>query len=110
MSGSRIDQAREAALYFIKDLPLGRGIRFNVVAFGSNHTSWSSSGCKDFDADTMASAVSWVQDRIHADMGGTEILSTFKAVYATPVAPGYSRQIIFLTGELVVMCGRDAAS
>lgn len=96
MEGSRITQARDAAVYFIKDLPCGRGIKFNVVAFGSSHISWNSS-CQDFSADNMKRAVEWVQTHVHANLGGTEILSTFQSVYAMPVTPGYTRQVIFLT-------------
>jgi hypothetical protein len=93
-----MSQAREAALYFIKDLPVGRGLRFNVVAFGSHHVMWRPT-CALFDAASMAEAVTWVQQHVTAELGGTEILETFRAVYAMPVTPGYSRQIIFLTGK-----------
>jgi hypothetical protein len=100
MGGTPIEQARDAALFLIKDLPVGRGLRFNVVAFGSSHVCWSAGGCREFTAATMADACGWVQRTINADLGGTEILETFRAVYSMPSPDGYTRQIIFLTGEL----------
>ncbi len=93
-------QAREAALYFIKDLPSGRAIKFDVVCFGSTVISWSgAAGCRDFDEANMKSAVEWVQQNVHANLGGTEILETFKHVYRVPVTPGFTRQVVFMTGE-----------
>lgn len=96
MCGERINQARDAALFFIKDLPTQAGVAFNVVAFGSGHKS-AFPACKDYNESSMAEAVAWVQANVHADMGGTEILATFTHIYATPPAPGATRQIIFLT-------------
>eukprot|EP00197_Chlamydomonas_leiostraca_P001252 CAMPEP_0202885282 /NCGR_PEP_ID=MMETSP1391-20130828/41582_1 /ASSEMBLY_ACC=CAM_ASM_000867 /TAXON_ID=1034604 /ORGANISM="Chlamydomonas leiostraca, Strain SAG 11-49" /LENGTH=1167 /DNA_ID=CAMNT_0049568525 /DNA_START=90 /DNA_END=3594 /DNA_ORIENTATION=- len=96
MSGARIEQARQAALFFIQDLPAGARVRFNVVAFGSGHKACFPE-CREYTADTRAQAVAWVQSNVHADMGGTEILATLQSVYATPVPAGYARTLLFLT-------------
>jgi hypothetical protein len=34
---------------------------------------------------------------VNADYGGTEILSTLRSVYASPVASGATRTILFMT-------------
>lgn len=42
MGGNPIQQATEAALFFVKDLPTDGRTRFNIVMFGSDYTSmWS---------------------------------------------------------------------
>ena len=39
MGGSPIQQALEAALFFVKDLPLkGTSVAFNLAIFGSSHS------------------------------------------------------------------------
>ncbi|PNH05173.1 von Willebrand factor A domain-containing protein 5A [Tetrabaena socialis] len=96
MGGSPIQQAREAALFCVRDLPVDSGVSFNVTCFGSAHKSLYDS-CRAYDAATEGQAVAWIQEHVEADMGGTEILDTLKHVYSRPVAPGYSREIIFLT-------------
>lgn len=70
---------------------------FNIVLFGSDHVFWKPT-CQLYSSGSEAEAVSWIQSRCHADMGGTEILGAFSAIYKHPVSQGYSRQIIFLTG------------
>ncbi|KAG2497306.1 hypothetical protein HYH03_004889 [Edaphochlamys debaryana] len=96
MGGSPIAQAREAALFFVRDLPVDSGVRFNVTCFGSSHKSLYDS-CRPYDSATEKQAVPWIQQHVQADMGGTEILATLKHVYDSPVTPGYTREIIFLT-------------
>lgn len=96
MGGSPIQQAREAALFFVKDLPANSGVRFNITCFGSGHTSLYGA-CRPYDAGTEEEAVAWIQKHVEADMGGTEILATLEHIYACPLAPGYKRTLIFLT-------------
>jgi hypothetical protein len=35
--------------------------------------------------------------QVNANYGGTEILTTLKSVYASPVQPGATRTILFMT-------------
>ncbi|KAG2443277.1 hypothetical protein HYH02_009347 [Chlamydomonas schloesseri] len=96
MDGSPINQAREAALFFVRDLPVDSGVRFNVTVFGSSHNSLYNS-CKPYDSKTEKEAVAWIQNKVHANLGGTEILATLQHIYSSPIAAGYTREIIFLT-------------
>ncbi|KAG2443278.1 hypothetical protein HYH02_009348 [Chlamydomonas schloesseri] len=96
MSGSPIQQARQAALFFVRDLPVDSGVRFNVTVFGSSHNSLYNS-CKPYDSKTEKEAVAWIQNKVHANLGGTEILATLQHIYSSPIAAGYTREIIFLT-------------
>ncbi len=70
----------QSALMFVRDLPLGAGVKFNVTCFGSNHKSLSTQ-CMPYNANTEASAVAWIQANAEAKMGGTEILAVLEHVY-----------------------------
>ncbi|KAG2443262.1 hypothetical protein HYH02_009335 [Chlamydomonas schloesseri] len=96
MGGRPIEQAREAALFFVRDLPVDSGVRFNVTVFGSSHNSLYNS-CKPYDSKTEKEAVAWIQNKVHANLGGTEMLQTLESIYMSPIAAGYTREIIFLT-------------
>ncbi|KAG2443412.1 hypothetical protein HXX76_001770 [Chlamydomonas incerta] len=96
MSGRPIEQARQAALFFVRDLPVDGGVRFNMTVFGSSHNSLYDS-CKPYDSKTEKEAVAWIQNKVHANLGGTEILGTMQHIYNSPIAAGYTREIIFLT-------------
>ncbi|KAG2443276.1 hypothetical protein HYH02_009346 [Chlamydomonas schloesseri] len=104
MGGRPIEQAREAALFFVRDLPVDSGVRFNVTVFGSSHNSLYNS-CKPYDSKTEKEAVAWIQNKVHANLGGTEILSVLdfmlptcaRIIYSSPIAAGYTRETIFLT-------------
>lgn len=97
MGGDPIQQAKEAALFFVKDLPTDGSTMFNIVLFGSNWTLLSPSGSMDCTAASVAAAVPWIQ-RVDADHGGTNILGTLEHIYQQPLPAGVAeRQVIFLT-------------
>ena len=52
---------------------------------------------RKYDEATQQEAVQWLNSNVHANWGGTEILSVLEAVYKMPLAKGSSRQIVFLT-------------
>ena len=96
MGGSPIAQALEASLYFVKDLPVNANISLNVAVFGSSYSlMWPQS--KAYNELSQKAAVEWIQDNVHANYGGTEVLSVLQAVYSQPIGPDATRQIIFLT-------------
>lgn len=98
MGGRPIGQARDAALFFVNDLPTGADVRFNIYLFGSNFVSmWPGGSSRQYDGTTQAEAVAFVTNRCHADMGGTEVLPVMKDIYSRPVPAGYERHILFLT-------------
>jgi len=96
MSGSPIEFAKNAALYFVRDLPVAAGVKFQIVLFGSSHKSMNAASL-DYDAQAEQHAVDWINANVRANLGGTEIYQTMKAVYDTPIPEGYERQVIFLT-------------
>ncbi|KAF5835661.1 von Willebrand factor type A domain-containing protein [Dunaliella salina] len=96
MSGDPIKFARDAALYFVRDLPIAEGIKFQIVLFGSSHKTMSTTSV-DYDAQAEQHAVTWINTNVNPNFGGTEIYKTMRAVYDTPIPEGYERQIIFLT-------------
>eukprot|EP00798_Chlamydomonas_sp_ICE-L_P021101 gene21101-27989_t len=48
MAGKKMEAARVVALNFVKGIPLGRGIRFNMVAYRADCEVWSSEGSTEF--------------------------------------------------------------
>jgi von Willebrand factor type A domain len=97
--GEPIQQAAEAALFFVKDLPLNQGVRFNIVAFGSSHTLMAPQ-CLLYNESTQQKAVQWIGQRLQADMGGTEILGVFQAIQKVAVTPGACAQYIAMVLEM----------
>ncbi|KAM7539950.1 hypothetical protein Aperf_G00000031187 [Anoplocephala perfoliata] len=98
MEGSRIQQSREALLLFLKSLP--RKCRFQIVSFGSEHSSLFPQPV-DYTKENLKQAMNH-QERLEADLGGTELYSALKSVYDTPLTgEGWYRQIVVLTdGEI----------
>ncbi|GAX83003.1 hypothetical protein CEUSTIGMA_g10430.t1 [Chlamydomonas eustigma] len=97
MQGAPIEQALEAAMFFVKDLPSSGNILFNAAVFGSEHSlMWPDS--KQYNDKSQEEAVVWLKKNVHANWGGTEILSVLQTIYGMPLqAAGATRQVIFLT-------------
>jgi Ca-activated chloride channel family protein len=96
MGGQSIVQAQAA----LKDA-LGRlksGDRFNVIQFDSTTSSLYFQPV-NFSPTTYARALAYV-DSLSAD-GGTEIGPAINTALSQPAAPGYMRQIIFITDGAV---------
>ena len=92
MAGQSIEQAKAA----LKDA-LGRlssADRFNVIEFNSTTSSLYGTPMPLTTA-SYAEALRWVEG-LAAD-GGTEMLPAIRAALSQPSAPGYLRQVIFLT-------------
>eukprot|EP00798_Chlamydomonas_sp_ICE-L_P016553 gene16553-22782_t len=96
MGGEPIAQAKEAALFFIKDLPVNSGLTFNIVMFGSNFKMMSPSA-QPCEESSVAAAVAWCNTHILSNMGGTEVHKALSAIYSMPLEEGVTRQIVFLT-------------
>lgn len=94
MSGSKIQEARQAAGYMVNNLNLGD--RFNVIVFDNVATAWSG-GLQPFNASTMTSALAWINQI--AASGGTNINSaiTLGINNYQGSAQGHARPLIFLT-------------
>ena len=96
MSGSSIEQAREALLTGLKTLlPTDR---FNLIQFNSTHDCL-------FDvpvaatADNISTARRYVMG-LRAE-GGTEMLPALTAAFAMPRSPEHLRQVLFITDGAV---------
>ena len=77
MSGSKINDATEALLLFLKSLP--ENSVFDIISFGSTFKSFFGRSKKYSDAN-VTKACHFVKS-IKADMGGTEILEPLKHIY-----------------------------
>ncbi|WAQ96449.1 VMA5A-like protein [Mya arenaria] len=92
MNGSRIKNAKEALLLFLKSLPAG--CYFNVVSFGSNYKCLFNKS-KEYCEKTLNEALK-VQAKMGADMGGTEIFKPLEYVLKEKVQQ-QPRNVFLLT-------------
>jgi hypothetical protein len=67
MVGTPMKQARDAALFFLKDLPVDEGVRVNVMCFGSTHVKMFPSS-KPYDTESEQHAVNWISANVNADL------------------------------------------
>nr|XP_045618383.1 von Willebrand factor A domain-containing protein 5A-like isoform X4 [Procambarus clarkii] len=111
MQGDKIQSARATLLLFLKSLPMG--CLFNVISFGSDFKALFPKSC-EYNENTLKKACK-LQEKMDADMGGTEIFGPFQHVYSTAPTPGYARQILLISDgevynvdEVTQMVGRHA--
>ncbi|XP_075768060.1 von Willebrand factor A domain-containing protein 5A-like isoform X2 [Pelodiscus sinensis] len=96
-SPPRIESAKETLVLLLKSLPLG--CYFNIYGFGSEFESFYPQSV-EYTQQTMAESLQRVQ-RLHADLGGTEILAPLRAIYRSPGRNGHPRQLfVFTDGEV----------
>nr|XP_023413999.1 von Willebrand factor A domain-containing protein 5A [Loxodonta africana] len=89
----RIDAAKETLILLLKNLPVG--CYFNVFGFGSSYED-----SVRYTQHTMEEALRKI-NVMKADLGGTEILTTFNAIYGSPTIPGHPLQLfVFTDGEV----------
>ncbi|ELR22414.1 von Willebrand factor type A domain containing protein [Acanthamoeba castellanii str. Neff] len=111
MSGSRINQAKNALALFLHSLPIGT--RFNVIGFGSRYEKLFPTS-RAYD-DSSLEIANRHASGISADLGGTELLAPLRDVLSSPADPQFPRQVFVLTdGEVgntedVVSCVRKHA-
>ena len=95
MSGAGIASAKSAINLFLRSLP--EDCYFNIVGFGSTYETLFKQSVK-LSAQSLAAATQHVRTKMHANLGGTEILSPLRAVLAAPSpAAAYARQVFVLT-------------
>ncbi|KAK3729137.1 hypothetical protein QZH41_005821 [Actinostola sp. cb2023] len=90
---SRIKNARETLLLFLKSLP--EGCYFNVIGFGSSFEKLFPKS-ESYDDSSLNRACSHGES-MEADLGGTEILAPLQDVFSQPLIKGYPRQVFLLT-------------
>ncbi|KAH9925324.1 uncharacterized protein B0H18DRAFT_1085308 [Fomitopsis serialis] len=97
MRGSKMDYAKKALLIMLKSLPTN-GTAFNIVSFGSSHTSlWPVS--QSYSPATLNTAVLHA-DSMEADMGGTEIGSALDTVLKSRTTAGPTSVFVLTDGEV----------
>lgn len=99
-SGSMVNKMQSvtsAMGFFLKGIPEGR--KFNIWCFGSSCTAlWNCS--RSYSAGNLTEALTYVQQRFVADMGGTELLPALKKI-VTARDPSRHTEIVVLTdGEV----------
>lgn len=73
----KIGAVKSSLRFFLKGIPLGR--TFNIWSFGSFHVKlWSRS--KTYSAESLHTAMNYVETRFNSDMGGTELLPALTAL------------------------------
>lgn len=77
MSGSRIELAKEAAILFIKSLPMNT--TFNIISFGSRYEAMFPEPVAYWD-EYMSLAIRQIET-FDADMGGTNIYDSLNYVF-----------------------------
>ena len=88
----QLSDVKQLPAFSSQDLPTNAGVSFNVLVFGDRHEMmWPAP--RPYDAASEAEAVAWCQGRIHANWGGTEVLSALGAIYASPLPEGTTRQV-----------------
>lgn len=93
MQGPSIEQARRALAVALRTLR--EGDRFNIVRFGSTHTTlWNTP--RDYNQAHLDKATAYAQ-AIQADLGGTEIYSALSRVLSAPRVDERLRQVFVLT-------------
>ena len=98
MHGSRIKEAKDTLLLFLKSLPTG--CYFNIIGFGSNFEALFKEGSVQYSEESLKTALNY-QELLEADMGGTEILEPLQYVYKQALIPTHSRQVFLITdGEV----------
>ena len=96
MNGVSIAQARESVLFALDRLRPGD--RFNVIEFNS-YTSSLYPAPVPVDEETIARARRFVAG-LKAN-GGTEMKPALEKAFASPPAPGFVRQVVFVTDGAV---------
>lgn len=94
MSGTKMDQAKDAATFMVEHL--NPGDAFNVIAFDDDNIRWST-GLEPFNASNMVSALNWI-GQVQAE-GSTNIngaLSEGIQDFSTSTL-GHARTLVFLT-------------
>ncbi|XP_072311250.1 von Willebrand factor A domain-containing protein 5A-like isoform X3 [Eucyclogobius newberryi] len=96
-SGPRIASARDTLLLLLKSLPMG--CYFNIYSFGSIFEQIFKESA-EYNQKTMEEALEKVE-KMHADLGGTEILAPLKHIYSQGCIPNQPRQLfVFTDGEV----------
>jgi len=93
MSGTRMNQAKNALQLFLRSLPPGS--RFNIIGFGSSIERLFPSS-REFNQQNLNAATTHVSN-MQANLVGTEMLQPLREIFNNPVDPGYPRQIFLLT-------------
>ncbi|KAJ1323857.1 von Willebrand factor A domain-containing protein 5 [Microdochium nivale] len=76
----KMDSMRVTLQFFLKGIPVGW--KFNVWSFGTGHDSmWPES--REYDAESLGEALSYLQRNFEANMGGTELLAVLESVVAS---------------------------
>jgi len=97
MGGTRMRQAARTLMDVLKLLPAS--VLFNVISFGSTHSSLFPES-QPLSDEHRARALMHVAG-LKATMGGTDVLGPLQAIASKPPAVGHSRQLVLITdGEV----------
>jgi len=94
MSGSRMNQAKNALQLFLRSLPMGS--MFNIVGFGKPTMEKLYPRSREYNENTLEEASRYTAN-LQANLGGTDILSPLRDIFSVEIDPHFPRQIFCLT-------------
>lgn len=97
MSGSRIQTAKEALIFFLKSLPIDS--YFNVVSFGSKYELLFPKSLH-YNDQTIEEALEKI-NLFDSDMGGTEMLDPINHIFNQKSQKKYKRTLFLITDGAV---------
>ncbi|CAF1442475.1 unnamed protein product [Rotaria sordida] len=111
---NKIGLAREAMLYFIRNLPMN--CYFNIIKFGAKYSCLFNESTASYNNINIRIAEKFIS-QIRADLGGTEILAPLQWLERHPPPIDRSRQVFLLTdgevsnvSEVLELCRSMASS
>ncbi|EFA79297.1 type A von Willebrand factor domain-containing protein [Heterostelium album PN500] len=95
MEGTRIALTRRVLHFLVRSLPFS-SVKFNIIRFGSNFNKMFPQS-KIYDDDSVSDSAMYIDNKVHADLGGTELYQPLKSILSQKHDAEYPRQIIVLT-------------
>ena len=93
MSGQKMADTVAALQVILRGLPVG--CTFQIVSFGNRHEMLFPDGPAVYGDDSLTAAASYVSE-MSANFGGTELLRTLTAVFASPVNASNVQRVLLL--------------
>ena len=94
MLGRRLNQAKRALQIFLHSLPLE--CQFNIIGFGSSYEyMWNKS--KRYDAESLAEAIAYVNIKVQANLGGTDLENVLQFLYQSVSETAKFKNVFLVT-------------
>ncbi|GAM20130.1 hypothetical protein SAMD00019534_033050 [Acytostelium subglobosum LB1] len=102
MKGNSIQSAKRALEVLMRSL--NESIKFNIYLFGSRYVKLYKQSTP-YNDKSLSEASTWIDDKVHATFGGTNMCEPLTEIMEYPYNPEYPRQVFVLTDGQV--CDRE---